>query len=371
MKVAYLAPYYDGTGYGNSALEVMLAMDSVGIDVVPRSVKMTPKSYPVPDRVLELEKKDLLNVDFVIQHNLPSTFSYTGKAKNIGWFIYETRGRPMNTWQSQLGLMDSVFTSCTEDSFTLKTCYDVEKTQTIPFPVNSDKFHKDYGNPLGIPDKKCVFYTICEFTKRKDLGSLILSYMNSFDSSDDVLLVIKSGNGNDDLDAIKKLIENIRSGTRRFPVEYRYPKVLVISSRVSEDQLNSIHQNCHVFVSTSHGESFCLPALDALGFGNSVLASKCGAFKDYIRPDGINGVLVEGQYIHVFGAGPQPDNLYSSREKWFRVNTDEFSHNMRTFYDNIHLATHHQACADRTKYVEENYSYKTVGQLMLDKLARI
>ena len=34
MKVLYISNYKDGTGWGNAATDYILAMDSVGIDVV-------------------------------------------------------------------------------------------------------------------------------------------------------------------------------------------------------------------------------------------------------------------------------------------------------------------------------------------------
>ena len=38
MKVLYISNYKDGTGWGNAATDYILAMDSVGIDVVCRSI---------------------------------------------------------------------------------------------------------------------------------------------------------------------------------------------------------------------------------------------------------------------------------------------------------------------------------------------
>ena len=40
MKVLYVGCYRDGTGWGKAAENYILAMDAVGIDVVPRSVKL-------------------------------------------------------------------------------------------------------------------------------------------------------------------------------------------------------------------------------------------------------------------------------------------------------------------------------------------
>src|SRR5688500_15022601 len=106
MKVAFLAPYHDGTGYANAAIEYIMSLDAVGINVVTRPVKMTPTTGEIPDRIKELEKKNLDGVDVVFNLNLPSEFAYKGGVKNVGCFYYETTWFPNVDWKYNLDLMD-------------------------------------------------------------------------------------------------------------------------------------------------------------------------------------------------------------------------------------------------------------------------
>ena len=55
MKVLYIGCYREGTGWGQAAIDYILAMDSVGIDVVPRAVKLNNNQPELPQRILELE----------------------------------------------------------------------------------------------------------------------------------------------------------------------------------------------------------------------------------------------------------------------------------------------------------------------------
>jgi hypothetical protein len=41
MKIAYLAPYRGNSGYSKAAIDYILALDSIGVTVVPRFIKMT------------------------------------------------------------------------------------------------------------------------------------------------------------------------------------------------------------------------------------------------------------------------------------------------------------------------------------------
>ena len=79
MKVLYIGCYREGTGWGQAAIDYILAMDSVGIDVVPRAVKLNNNQPELPQRILELESKDSSGSDVCIQHVLPHMMDYNSK----------------------------------------------------------------------------------------------------------------------------------------------------------------------------------------------------------------------------------------------------------------------------------------------------
>ena len=70
MKVLYLGHYKEGTGWANAAINNILALNKQDVDLVTRNVRLT-KETNVPEEILELEKKDLQNIDVCIQHVLP------------------------------------------------------------------------------------------------------------------------------------------------------------------------------------------------------------------------------------------------------------------------------------------------------------
>ena len=78
MKVLYIGCYRDGTGWGNAATDYILAMDSVGINVVPRPVKLNARNPEIPARLIELENRDSRGSDVCIQHVLPHMMDYNG-----------------------------------------------------------------------------------------------------------------------------------------------------------------------------------------------------------------------------------------------------------------------------------------------------
>ena len=87
MKVLYIGNYRDGTGWGNACIGNMLAMDSVGIDVVPRAISFEQMDKPYPERIKELEQKfckkkallQLFMVDLLKITPLMANFDETSK----------------------------------------------------------------------------------------------------------------------------------------------------------------------------------------------------------------------------------------------------------------------------------------------------
>jgi len=48
MKVLYIGHYKDGTGWGNAAINNILALDAVGVKVVPRAIRLKLRQNPTP-----------------------------------------------------------------------------------------------------------------------------------------------------------------------------------------------------------------------------------------------------------------------------------------------------------------------------------
>ena len=80
MKVLYLGHYREGTGWSTSSINNILALNTLDIDLVTRNIRLT-KELEVPEEILQLEKKDLQNIDVCIQHVLPHHLVATNKFK--------------------------------------------------------------------------------------------------------------------------------------------------------------------------------------------------------------------------------------------------------------------------------------------------
>lgn len=353
MKVCVISCYKDGTGYSNAAIHNIMALDSVGVNVVPRSLKMTPTTGEVPKRVLELERNDLQGVDVVIQHNLPSEFSYKSGVVNVGIFDYETTGFPNTTWKYHLDIMDHIIVPCQFQKDVLVkngiSQYKVSVvSHSVPKPTSTNKI------PFNKYDNAFKFYTIGEFNRRKNFVALIVAYSYAFTSDDNVLLVIKTNGSQEN---VVNMIGEIRKDMRRFAGPDRYPNIIVSTDRVEDNKISELHNSCNVFVTASHGEAFCIPAFEAMYHGNPIIAPNNTAFKEYLT--GNDNILVECSESMVVGVNNAPMGLYTCDENWYNVNIRSLANAMEKMYSVKNSLQANRT--NRINYIGENFSYPIIG----------
>lgn len=370
MKVAYIAPFRDGSGYSHSAIDHILSLDSVGVTVVPRAVQMTPTKGEVPDRIKELEDNDLNNVDVVIQHNLPSEFVYKGGVQNIGLFAYETNGFPNSLWKDHLELMDKVVVSCAYQKAAVhRTCGEGlgKRTHVLLHPVDCSKFDREHETMFfDTPENTTKFYTISEFGRRKNLVALFTAYYSAFSVFDNVILIVKTHLPNRNSEEATKVIGDLclqlKKDLARFKDESYYPKIALMTDYMPNKHINSLHATGDVFVTASHGEAICLPFLDALGFGNPAIVPYYSSFPDYYVD---KDLVVDSNESVVFGVPNAPPGIYTADEKWGNISLPHMVEVLR--YANEHIA----ALKDKNNVWRRqervnDLSYQKVGQRLKD-----
>lgn len=371
MKVLYISHHKEASGWGQAARDYILAMDKVGIDVVPRAIKLGNSTNNLPDRILELEKKSVENCNICIQHVLPHYMKYDSCFdKNIGFCILETSGIKHTSWPKYLNLMDEIWTPCSDIG---KECYQSNITKpvkVVPHTININDYTKVYPK-LNLPNKdKFTFYFIGEFIKRKHLSALVQAFHTEFKPHEPVELVIKVNkfgmNSETLAEELKNFCNKIKDNLRLYKDPNRYKAEILITVNIARSDLLSLHSSCDCFVSPSYGEAFCIPALEAMAMGNLVISSAVGGPKDYIDAER-NGFLVGGTMEPVFGQHETFEEFGTAREKWFNISVSDLCKTMRRVYQmdkskkaNIKTEAHMSAF---------RYSYENIGDLMKELLS--
>jgi len=148
MKVLYIGCYREGTGWGQAAIDYILAMDAAGIDVVPRAAKLNNKQPDLPKRILELESKDSSGSDICIQHVLPHMMDYNSRfKKNIALYATETSNFSFSNWHRKINCMDEAWVINEQMVQASKASGVKVPIKVVPHATDFSKFESGYKKP--------------------------------------------------------------------------------------------------------------------------------------------------------------------------------------------------------------------------------
>ena len=134
----------------------------------------------------------------------------------------------------------------------------VNKQDVIDFRELSGRF--------GI-EKKLYFYTVSQMIPHKNLTTLVHMMEKIIQSGEELpnRLVVSGVNGNAAA-GLKKLIE-----------EKKLKDNIILTGYVSNEERNTLYQNCHTFLFPSIFEGFGMPPVEAMFFGARVVTTKCAS----------------------------------------------------------------------------------------------
>jgi glycosyltransferase involved in cell wall biosynthesis len=240
-----------------------------------------------------------------------------------------------------------------------------QPVKLITHPCDVTKCQRSY-TPMPFPQlkNKFVFYWIGEFNERKNLGAAVKALHLEFDPDEPVELVIKTSIPGKPAQETSKIIneylKEIKVNLKLYRNLNMYKKETLITNRFSEEDLMRLHKTCNVFLCTSYGEAFCLPASDALGMGNPVIAHNL----DYVIHQN-NGLCPSFHKSPVYGALQTFPDLLCGNEEWDEVDISSLRQQMREIYENKKLYEELSLNAIDSVY---SLSYETVGQQLKELL---
>lgn len=362
MKILYIGHYKENSGWSQAAIDYILALDSIGLDVVCRNIKLTNSNPEVSQRILELESKSLQNIDYCIQHVLPHHLVSTKKfKKNISYFVGETNTIKHLVWFENLKNMDEVWVP--NEEYKNNLIKDgLNNVKCIPHTFDITKYNKQYDKVNFDQYNSCFkFYTISELSDRKNIDSILRCYYSEFSYADNVVLVLKIKKNGVDKNTIethiKNKIDNIKKQLRLHKDPKCYPPEIVITADVPEDKIYSLHQSCDCFIGISHGEAWSIPSFEAMCFGKTPICSNTGGPSDFIDlNNNSTGILIDGNYEICNHSDPAFLDLFSGREEWFNPSESLTKKAMRNVYNN-----HNQLDKSAGLKRASVYSYKNIA----------
>lgn len=351
MNILYLG-HFDNTGYGQAAQGYVNALLKNKYNVICRHIPLNgPPSNDLPFGIKNCLNKSVVSCDYVIQHTLPVYWQYSPNfKKNIGLFVYESDSLIGTGWENKIGMMDVIITA---NNNTLNLCKNINNNSyLIPHAFDIDKYHMNYiSTKLKLPNS-FKFYTIGEFTARKNLEAIIRSFHSTFNHADNVDLVIKTNRSGvkPELlrDKVKNFCKEIKTKMKLYGNSlYYYKEEIIITEYLTEKDIYCLHQNCQVFVNTSLGEGFSIPTFDAYAFRKPII--HVGNSYDYLKT-----YCSDKDYF--YGNTDSINNLYTGKHKGFTTNISTISKRMKNIYENYEKY-------NNIKNDIEEFSYEKIGNL--------
>lgn len=371
MKILYIGHYKEGSGWSNSAINQILAINSIGLDVVCRDIKLTQyQQKNINHKLVVLENKSLKDIDICIQHVLPHHIVGTQKfKKNIAYFFGESNTTKYNTWKKYLSLVDEVWVP----NNTLKENLlndGIKIVKKIPQAFDVSEYNTNINSKINFQENnhKFKFYYIGELNDRKNIESIIRCFYSEFSPYEQVCLVLKLKkfgiNSSDLRNHVKNFCDQIKKELRIYNDISKYNSEIIITEDFSAEQIKSLHLSCDCFVSPTHGEGWSIPAFDAMCYGKTPICSNEGGPKEYIDIDNKNtGYLIDGTYDICNHSDPAFKNIFTGKEFWFHPSEMKIRNAMRYYYENRNNIDRSIGLIHGNKF-----SYENIGKLIEDTI---
>lgn len=365
MRIKYCGPARDYSGYGEANRHDIAALIEAGIDVTGQfpSYTLEISDYGrLGEMMNKIEGKEL-GYKIKILHTTPNVYKqyFEGGCYHIGRVFWETDKLPLD-FAINVQLCDEIWTG---SEFNKKAIINAGVTRpiyVIPEAIDSE-IDVEKVDPYVIEHKNTYkFYSIFEWTERKNPAALLEAYWREFEMDEGVSLTLKTYLDNF-TPAKKQEINNmIRMIKKKLNLK-RFAPVYLYRNLMDRHQVYRFHKTFDCFVSAHRGEGWGVPQMEAMLMKKPIISTNCGGIHEYLT-DGQDALLVPYTMIPVENS--RNVQWYTPDQKWADIHIDKLREAMRFCFDNREKATEIGINGNNT--VNSKFSLKAVGMKMQDRL---
>lgn len=283
-------PGLDSSGYGEMQRRILLALEDLGWKIALRpfvSLNVNIVDYFNESRLRQMEENPLPPPGSPLLYFGPALlFEPNPNYYNIGFTMAEVDSIPKE-WVYRCNIMDEVWVPSRFNYDTFISCgVQQEKLHIMHLGVDTQHF-KPAVKPIS--RSKFTFLSCFELILRKGCDKLMEAFCEEFDPAEPVELIIKSFENWGKHDPQGKAISNLLLD---FEKKYSKKPSIILEKRVIPySKLPVLYKNADCQISSSHGEGWNLPLMEAMACKIPVIALNWSGHTEYLTPD--NSFLVE------------------------------------------------------------------------------
>lgn len=367
MNVKYCGPARDYSGYGEANRHDIAALVMAGVQIttqIPKYCLELSDFGRLGDIASKYENR-LIDYRFKIIHTTPNVyhqFFEPGKY-HIGRVFWETDRLP-NDFTEKVQACDEIWTGSEYNKQAIINSGVTKPIYIIPEAI--DIYAPDV-EPYKIPDfKGYKFYSIFEWTERKNWRALLEAYWREFEHERGVMLVLKTYVDNFTQDKKYEIQREARELRNTLGLS-NYAPIQFFFNLMDRNQIYRFHKSFDCFVSAHRGEGWGIPQMEALLMGKAVISTNCGGIHEYLK-DGETAKLIPYEKVKLQG-NTRNHQWYSNDQHWAEVDKDAFRKAMRWAFSNPLEAA---KMGEAGKHlVEKTFSLEAVGNRMVKRLIEI
>lgn len=367
MNVCYQGPLLDYSGYGEANRHFVAALDAAGVNVIGELLAYSKERSdygtlgPLVSRVLQ----NRAHYKIKIMHTTPDEFERLrepGKY-HIAHFFWETDKIP-EVFAKGFEHVDEIWTGSEANKAAIIKGGVDKPIHIIPQPIETVR---EWPESYVLPDfNGYKFYSIFEWTDRKNPEALIRAFYDEFHNGEDVCLLIKTYFRNFNL-GNKRMIRDTIERIKQSMGPGNYPPVFTYLDLMDRQQIMRFHQTGDCYVSAHRGEGWGVPQVEAMLAGKPIISTGYGGVHEYLHP-GKDAFVLDYKMVPLKGMS-HSTQFYGSDQLWADVDLNALRENMRFVFNNQAEAAGIGQAGQAM--VLEQFNPERVGKLMLTRLEEI
>lgn len=369
MKLKFVGACKDYSGYGEAARHDLGALIAANVQVTTKIPVYTPEHSDFGKLgmlAVELENKPQA-YKFLMFHVTPNVYPSIMEAEkyHIGRVFWETDKLPVD-FAKPCELLDEIWTGSEYNAQAIRNAGVTKPIHIVTEAIDTSLDTSIIQPYITQNQDDYKFYSIFEWTKRKNPQALLEAYWREFEGTENVSLTIKTYVDNFRPDKMKEIEQEVARIKARLGLK-KYAPLYLYTNLMDRHQIYRFHKTFDCFVSAHRGEGWGIPQMEALLMENAIISTNLGGIHEYLTHK--ENALLLNNFKMVGVDNSRNKQWYTPDQHWAEVDIDELRENMRWAYKSKRKA---KALGIKGgQLVREKFSLEAVGKVMRNRLQEI